>query len=203
MKRIVFLIVCLLFLVAACGSDPTPTPIPPATHALPTSEPAPTYTPPPEPTGVPAAPFELTSPAFDPEAAIPQLYSCDGEDVSPELAWTDPPDGTQSFLLIFDDPDAQEVAGFTWIHWIAFDIPGDARGLAQGDTGGGRQGANSWDRADYGGPCPPSGTHRYFFRLYALDAMLDLPEGATEEEVRAAMEGHVLAETELMGVYTR
>jgi hypothetical protein len=154
------------------------------------------------------ASFVLNSDAFGDEEAIPERYSCDGENISPPLEWREPPPGTASFALIFDDPDAVAVAGVTWVHWILFNLPGTTRTLPEallpdelpGDT---LPGLNSWDRQDYGGPCPPRGTHRYFFKLYALDEVLDLEAGATSEELRLGMEGHLLGETTLVGSYTR
>jgi Raf kinase inhibitor-like YbhB/YbcL family protein len=150
--------------------------------------------------------FELTSTAFAQEEPVPAKYSCDGDNVSPPLQWSDPPDGTQSFALIMDDPDAP--VG-TWIHWVLYDLPADARDLPEAIpsdadlSDGSRHGENSWGRTDYGGPCPPSGTHRYFFKLYALDTVLDLEAGATKDQLLQAMEGHILAETELMGTYSK
>ena len=150
--------------------------------------------------------FEITSTAFGPGEPIPPRYTCDGEDVSPPLGWGDPPPGTQSLALICDDPDAP--AG-TWVHWVLYNLPAGTRSLpaaipADADPpNGGRHGENSGRRVGYGGPCPPSGTHRYFFKLYALDAALDLTAGASKEQLLQAMEGHVLAQTEFMGTYTR
>jgi len=148
----------------------------------------------------------LQSPAFAPQGAIPAKYSCDGEDVSPPLEWSGAPADTKSFALIVDDPDAP--IG-TFNHWILFNIPASVNQLPEGvprkDTlaDGSRQGKTSWRKVGYGGPCPPSGTHRYFFKLYALDTMLNLPAGATKEEVLQAMSGHILATGELMGTYKR
>ncbi|NWG14890.1 MAG: YbhB/YbcL family Raf kinase inhibitor-like protein [Acidobacteria bacterium] len=150
--------------------------------------------------------LQLTSTAFRDGAPIPARYTCDGEDLSPPLAWRDPPAGTRSFALIADDPDAP--AG-TWVHWVITDIPATATGLPEGIppdrtlADGSRQGTNSWRRIGYGGPCPPSGTHRYFFRLYALDAALNLAPGAARGDVERAMKGHILAEAVLMGTYQR
>ncbi|HDD55081.1 MAG TPA: YbhB/YbcL family Raf kinase inhibitor-like protein [Chloroflexi bacterium] len=141
----------------------------------------------------------LTSPAFAQEEAIPLQFSCDGDDLSPELAWAGVPEGAASLVLIMDDPDAP--VG-TWDHWLLFDMPPDLEGLAQGSTAG-TEGNNSWNRIGYGGPCPPGGTHRYFFKLYALDTTLDLPAGTAKTTLEAAMEGHILGQTELMGTYTR
>lgn len=150
--------------------------------------------------------FGLRSSAFEHNARIPEKYTCDGEDVSPPLSWDVPPDGTESFALIVDDPDAP--VG-TWVHWVLFDLPGSARTLPEGVPArerlddGSRHGRNSWGRLGYGGPCPPGGVHRYFFKLYALDTALGLAPGATKEQVVRAIEGHVLAEAILMGRYGR
>jgi len=148
----------------------------------------------------------LTSSVFTHGAMIPKDYTCDGRDVSPPLSWSEPPEKTQSFALIMDDPDAPMG---TWVHWVIYNIPATARGLAEGVPtnadlpDGSRQGRNSWRRIGYGGPCPPSGTHRYFFKLYALDTVLTLASGATKDELLKAMEGHILAQAELMGRYSR
>jgi Raf kinase inhibitor-like YbhB/YbcL family protein len=160
----------------------------------------------PSPTAIPEMAFKLTSTAFAHEEPIPQKYTCDGEDISPPLQWSDPPQGTQSLALICDDPDAP--IG-TWVHWVLYNLPAEARALPEGVPSdaelpdGSRHGENSWRRLDYGGPCPPSGTHRYFFRLYALDTVLDLESGEGKKQVLQAMEGHILAQAELMGVYSR
>lgn len=142
----------------------------------------------------------LTSPAFSEGDPIPVQFSCDGTDTSPELIWSGIPDGTASLALIMDDPDAP--VGL-WVHWVLFNIPADVTGLAEGVTDQGEDGQNSWNRTGYGGPCPPGGTHRYFFRLYALDITLDLETGATKEALESAMDGHILAQVELMGTYSR
>jgi len=148
----------------------------------------------------------LTSPAFAQGKPIPSKYTCDGADVSPPLSWTGVPAKARSLALVMDDPDAPVGV---WDHWILFNIPANAPGLPEGVlrsatlADGARQGNNSWPRIGYGGPCPPSGTHRYFFRLYALDAMLDLATGATKAQLEAAMKGHVLAQAALMGTYAR
>lgn len=150
--------------------------------------------------------FELTSTAFAHEEAIPPRYTCDGDDISPPLAWGDPPAGTKGFALIANDPDAPMG---TWVHWVVYHLPPSTRRLpeaypreAQGADGT-RQGRTDFGRTGYGGPCPPGGTHRYFFTLYALDAMLTVPPGATAQQLDAAMKGHVLAEAALMGTYYR
>jgi len=150
--------------------------------------------------------FELTSPAFSQGEPIPEKYSCKGEDISPPLAWGDPPQGTQSFVLIVDDPDAP--VG-TWDHWILFNIPANTRGLEENlpiigaNQGSILVGNNSWKRTDYGGPCPPSGTHRYFFKLYAVDTTLSLQSGASKGQVLEALDGHILAQAELLGTFSR
>jgi hypothetical protein len=150
--------------------------------------------------------FELTSAAFLPEEPIPTAYSCDGTNISPALQWNDPPEGTQSFALINDDPDAP---GGTWVHWVLFNIPSEVRELPEEIPAaaeledGSRHGVNDFGRLDYGGPCPPGGTHRYFFKLYALDVVLELDPGVDKAGLLDAMEGHVLAKAELMGTYTR
>jgi len=152
-------------------------------------------------------PFELSSTAFEQGEPIPIKYSCNGEDISPPLAWGDPPEGTQSLAMIMDDPDAP--AG-TWVHWIVFNLPADVRALPENMPAGMKFGdvaatfgLNSWGRNAYGGPCPPSGTHRYFFKLYALDMTLSLGAEVKKGTVEAAMDGHVLAQTELMGTFSR
>ena len=150
--------------------------------------------------------FEVTSSAFVPGEAIPRQYTCDGESISPPLGWSNPPQDTQSFALIADDPDAPMG---TWVHWVVYNLPAEAGGLPQGIApdaelpDGSRHGKNSSRRLGYVGPCPPSGTHRYFFRLYALDTVLDLAAGASKEQLLQGMEGHILAQAELMGLYTR
>ena len=150
--------------------------------------------------------FTVSSPAFQQGQRIPAKYTCDGEDISPPLQWSDVPEGTTSFALIMDDPDA---VGGTWVHWVLFNIPANANSLDEAVppdaelTDGSRHGKNSWGSPGYGGPCPPSGTHRYVFNLYALDKMLDLPTGSSAEQVTEAMEGHKLAAGVVMGVYSR
>ena len=150
--------------------------------------------------------LEITSSAFSEGEMIPTGYTCDGPDVSPDLAWTGVPETTQSLALICDDPDAPMG---TWVHWVLFNIPPGARGLP-GEISpdaalenGARHGTNDFGRLGYGGPCPPGGTHRYFFKLYALDTDLDLASGITKAQLVEAMEGHILAEAQLMGTYNR
>jgi len=150
--------------------------------------------------------FELTSTAFAPGEPIPRKYTCDGENISPPLEWRDAPQNAKSFALIADDPDAP--IG-TWVHWVLYNLPGETHALPQALPSdarlpdGSQNGKNSWGQMGYGGPCPPGGTHRYFFKLYALDAALALDAGASKEQLLQAMEGHILAQTEVMGLYTR
>lgn len=151
--------------------------------------------------------LELTSTAFADGAAIPKLHSGDGMNASPPLHWSDPPAQTKSFALICDDPDAPRG---TWVHWVLFNLPADKRELSEGvlttetiDSGA-KQGKNDFGTIGYGGPAPPRGKpHRYFFRLYAVDTKPDLPPGVTKEQLLAAMNGHVVAEGQLMGRYQR
>jgi Raf kinase inhibitor-like YbhB/YbcL family protein len=150
--------------------------------------------------------MKISSPAFVEGALIPGRYTCDGEDISPPLQWTAAPPETATLALVADDPDAP--LG-TWVHWVVFDLPAATMGLPEGVPaqpaleGGGVQGVTSFRKVGYGGPCPPSGTHRYYFRLYALDTSMALSSNATAADLRAAMQGHVLAEATLMGRYRR
>lgn len=150
--------------------------------------------------------MEIKSKAFASGELIPSVHTCDGRDASPPLTWTDPPAGTKSFALISDDPDAP---GGTWVHWVIWNVPVEARSLEENlpKTGalsdGARQGTTDFRRIGYGGPCPPSGMHRYYFKLYALDTTLDLPSSTTKQGLDKAMERHVLAQAELMGTYRR
>ena len=141
--------------------------------------------------------MKITSPAFKHEENIPSEYTCDGKDAIPVLQISDAPSNTKSFALIVDDPDAPMG---TWDHWILWNIPANTKTIT-GPTG--VAGRNSWGRTNYGGPCPPSGVHRYFFKLYALDTMLELPQGSPKPALEKAMKGHVLAEAVLMGKYQR
>ena len=148
----------------------------------------------------------LTSSAFPAGGSIPGRYCCDGEDLSPPLAWSGAPEGTRAFALIVDDPDAPdpEAPKTTWVHWVLFDIPADVRELAEGNVpAGAREGRNDWGQPGYRGPCPPVGRHRYFHKLYALDTLLGDLGTPAKQEVERAMEGHVLARTELVGTYRR
>jgi len=158
-------------------------------------------------------PLLLTSSAFTHEGMIPSLYTCEGKDLSPEISWANPPKGTKSFVLIVDDPDAPDpdAPKMTWVHWIVYDIPPTVSSFpkAQGNENnpalpnGAKQGITDFRRLGYGGPCPPIGTHRYFFKLYALDATLGLPPGQTKADVEKAMQGHVLEQATLMGKYKK
>lgn len=154
-------------------------------------------------------PFQLTSPSFAHEHEIPKRHTCEGDDLSPALAWTAPPRGTQGFALVVDDPDAPDPRAptRTWVHWIVYDLPVDARELPEGATRatlprGAVEGTNDWKQLGWRGPCPPVGTHRYFFKLYALDMSLeDLGGGASKNDLENAMMGHILATATLMGTY--
>jgi Raf kinase inhibitor-like YbhB/YbcL family protein len=181
-------------LLAACSSPATPT-----TQATPMTE---------APTMEVSMPLELTSDAFMNGQSIPAKYACTGKNISPALAWNEPPAGTQSFALIMDDPDAP---GGTWVHWVLYNIPADARTLPEDLPVTGKNidpkaiyvGTNSWGTIGYGGPCPPSGTHRYSFKFYALDTLISLLPGATKEQVLREMDGHILAQSELMGTFSK
>jgi Raf kinase inhibitor-like YbhB/YbcL family protein len=155
--------------------------------------------------------MKVTTNAFDPGAAIRSRYTCDGDDLSPELRWSEVPDGTRSFALIMDDPDAPPG---TWVHWVLYNVPGKARMLKEGlpkeerlDDGalqGACWGVDRFNRVGYYGPCPPPGApHRYYFKLYALDTVLDLAPRATKDAVLASTRDHVLAEAQVMGTYGR
>ena len=190
MKRIFFLLLTIVLLSACAPSAP--------------AEPAQTID---DPLAMEdAMSIEITSTAFTNESAIPERYTCKAENISPALAWGEPPAGTQSFALIMDDPDAP--AG-TWVHWVLFNIPASARDLPEAFPSdatlpdGSMSGNSSFGGPGYGGPCPPSGTHRYFFKLYALDEMLGISAGASKGELEKAMVGHILAEGELMGTFSK
>lgn len=150
--------------------------------------------------------LDVTSSAFEEGGAIPARYTCDGLDISPPLSWSPVPNGTRSLALIAEDPDAPRGA---FAHWVIYNLPPDTRRLPedvpnrQTLPGGALQGMNGSGSIGYTGPCPPGGTHRYFFEVYALDTELDLGAGATKEDVVRAMEGHVLAEGRLLGTYQR
>jgi Raf kinase inhibitor-like YbhB/YbcL family protein len=150
----------------------------------------------------------LTSPAFDHDGSIPAIYTCDGEDISPELIWSDIPVNVKSLVLVVDDPDAPDPAApkMTWVHWVLYNLPTSSSGLAEAIKDselpeGTLQGLNDWKRTGYGGPCPPIGRHRYFHKLYALDTVLPDLDKPTKAEVEQAMEGHIIEQTELLGTY--
>ena len=152
--------------------------------------------------------LELKSDAFASGQSIPAKYACTGRNISPALTWSDPPAGTQSFALIVDDPDAPMG---TWVHWVLYNIPADRRSLPEDLPVTGKNmdpeaiyvGKNSSGNIRYDGPCPPGGTHRYYFKLYALDTLISMLPGATKEQVHKEMEGHVLAQGELMGTFSK
>jgi len=150
----------------------------------------------------------LRSPSFAHEAEIPTQFTCQGEDISPALEWSDLPAATKSLVLIVDDPDAPDPKApkITWVHWLLYDIPATSTGLPEGGKPlpqGTREGTNNWKRTGYGGPCPPIGRHRYFHKLYALDTLLGDIGAPTKDALLAAMKGHVIAETALIGTYQK
>lgn len=148
----------------------------------------------------------MMSSAFEEGGFIPAQYTCDGKDISPPLKWENAPQGVKSFALICDDPDAP--VG-TWVHWVIYNIPAQVSQLKEAFPtdeklpDGTEQGLNDFGNTGYGGPCPPSGVHRYYFKLYALDTVIDIEPGITKDELLSAMEGHILAEAKLMGRYKR
>jgi len=150
--------------------------------------------------------IKITSTAFEEGGMIPEKYTCDGIDVSPPLAWASVPEGTKTLALICDDPDAP--LG-TWVHWVLFNIPANINELPENIPpdkeleNGAKQGRNGFRKIGYGGPCPPRGTHRYYFKLYALDTELDLKAGVKKKKLLKAMEGHILCKGQLMGRYKR
>lgn len=152
----------------------------------------------------------LKSSAFGNGDTIPSRFTCQGEDISPPLAWTGVPETARSLVLIVDDPDAPDPKAprMTWVHWVLYNIPPDVSVLAEGIVSaalppGTGEGRNDWNRTGYGGPCPPIGRHRYFHKLYALDTLLSGMEAPTKAEVEAAMKGHIIAHAELMGTYRK
>lgn len=150
--------------------------------------------------------IKITSTAFEEGGLIPEKYTCDGMDVSPPLAWGSAPEGTKTFALICDDPDAPMG---TWVHWVLFNLPASVNELSENIPpereleNGAKQGTNDFMKIGYGGPCPPGGTHRYYFKLYALDTELNLEAGAKKPQLLNAIEGHILVEGRLMGRYSR
>jgi Raf kinase inhibitor-like YbhB/YbcL family protein len=151
--------------------------------------------------------MEIHSPAFAAHGEMPSRFTCEGSNSSPPLAWSGLPQGTKALALIVDDPDAPDPAAprMTWVHWVVFNLPPAPALLGEGTKVwpvGARQGKNDWQKVGYGGPCPPIGRHRYFFKLYALDAELDV-EHPTKAELEKAMEGHVLGKAEVIGTYQK
>ena len=150
--------------------------------------------------------MQLTSSAFEHNQPIPEKFSCDGQNISPALSWEGAPAETESYVLICDDPDAP---GGTFVHWVYYNIPAEVKRLPEAvktapePAPGGQQGKNSFGKTGFGGPCPPGGTHRYFFTLYALDFKLDAGAGLDKQKLMKAIDGHVLAEAQLMGTYSR
>jgi Raf kinase inhibitor-like YbhB/YbcL family protein len=154
--------------------------------------------------------MKLTSPAFGHQTLIPRRYTCEGDDISPPLEWSGVPEPTKSLALLVDDPDAPDPAApkRVWVHWVLYNIPRDAAGLAEGVGGrdlpkGTREGLNDWKKTGYGGPCPPIGRHRYFFRLYALDVVLEDLARPTKKKLLEAIRGHVIGEAVLIGLYEK
>lgn len=155
---------------------------------------------------VDAEAMQVRSSAFKEGEPIPQQYTCAGEDISPPLSWEPGPEGTRSMAVIVDDPDAP---GGTFVHWVLYDLPGNTRELPENMPrdktlpDGAKQGMNSFKKLGYSGPCPPGGTHRYFFKVYALSAKTNLPPGKSKVDLLDAMEGHVLAQGQIMGTYRK
>jgi Raf kinase inhibitor-like YbhB/YbcL family protein len=154
--------------------------------------------------------FAITSPAFVDNGEIPTRYTCDGEDISPALEWTGVPEKAESLVLIVDDPDAPDPAApkMTYVHWVLYNLPASTTGLREAIAvadlpDGTAEGLNDWKRTGYGGPCPPIGRHRYFHKLYALDTVLPDLAVPTKAELESAMEGHVIARTQIVGTYKR
>ncbi len=152
----------------------------------------------------------LSSKAFAHGGEIPKKHTCEAEDLSPPLNWEGVPENTESLVLIVDDPDAPDPKApkTVWVHWVLYNLSSDTGGLSEGTTqrnlpGGAKEGLNDWIRVGYGGPCPPIGRHRYFFKLYALDTLLEFKDYPTKAEVEAAMKGHVVEHCELVGTYQK
>lgn len=154
--------------------------------------------------------MELTSTAFTNEGKIPRKYTCESDDLSPPLKWSGAPSGTKSFALIVDDPDAPDPQApkMVYVHWVLYNIPASVSELPENAwqsnlPGGTVTGVNDWDKAEWGGPCPPIGRHRYYFKLYALDTILNGLSSARKKDVENAMQGHILAQSQLMGTYQK
>lgn len=145
--------------------------------------------------------LKISSPAFNHNGMIPQKFTCDGDDINPALAFEGVPQGAKSLALIMDDPDAPRGI---WVHWVVWNIDPRTTGVRENSVPtGGKQGMNDFRKHDYGGPCPPSGTHRYFFKLYALDTTLELKPNTTKPELEAAMKNHIIGQAEMIGLYKR
>lgn len=186
MARSSLTVVALCFLLSACDTDTI------------------TTTEPPNSTVASGGTMQITSSAFTHNTPIPDLYTCAGEDINPPLDISGVPGEAVSLVLVVDDPDAPDPAApkVVWEHWVMWNIATDTSGIEEGSVPAGAvQGTNSWGRTDYGGPCPPIGTHRYFFKLYALDITLALGTSSIKADVETAMQGHVLDQTELIGLY--
>ena len=197
-----FMLMAALALSAACDKTPTPAATAPTSTSAPAAR-APVVL-------APTGPLRLWSPAFNEGDPIPRRYTCEGDDATPPLFWRGVPPRTRSLALVVDDPDAPDPAAprMTWVHWVLLGIPIDAKGLTNdaehsGLPVGTRLGRNSWKNTSYGGPCPPSGRHRYYHRLYALDTELTELIEPTKDELTAAMEGHILSSATLMGTYVK
>ncbi len=154
--------------------------------------------------------MQIRSPAFTNGGEIPTTYTCQGDDIAPPLEWDGVPENTGSLVLIVDDPDAPDpdAPRMTWVHWLLYNLPADSRGLPEGASAadlpaGVQQGLNDWQRAAYGGPCPPIGRHRYFHKLYALDTVLEGLNRPTRAQLESAMQGHILAQAQLLGTYSK
>lgn len=155
--------------------------------------------------------FDIRSSVFDNNGIIPSEYTCEGRDVSPPLSWDDVPEGTKSLVLIVDDPDAPDpnAPKMTWVHWVVYNLPPDTSGLAEAASTSGSlpagtaQGINDWDKSSYGGPCPPIGRHRYFYKLYALDTLLGNINKPTKSAIESAMKDHIIGATEIVGTYEK
>lgn len=193
-------------LLGACSSEISVA-LPTATSEQVVASPTSTALPEPSEVLPTASPFQISSSGFAEAEVIPDRYACTGDNFSPELLWGAPPTGTESLALIFDDPDAP---GGSWVHWVIFNMPGEQNSLPAGvaplaeHPDGSLSGSNSWGELGYGGPCPPQGsTHQYIFALFALDTVLDLEAAANKQDLLTAMEGHILAETELSGLFSR
>ncbi len=153
--------------------------------------------------------MQLSSPSFTSQGSIPEKYTCEGNDTSPPLAWSGVPPSAKSLALIVDDPDAPDPSApkMTWVHWVLYDVPPQTTALAEGASRtppqGARDGLNDWKKPGYGGPCPPIGRHRYFFKLYALDTVLPDLGKPTKADLLKAMQGHVVGSAELVGTYEK